>query len=1600
MADGINIRIGLEGDADIKRKLDNINAHGEKFGKDISKSLNQAVGTNPALGKAFGAEEGVEKSREAVERFREVLHTLHPILDEAGLGLGNLGAFARVAGAGMGALAAAVVGSLLVGLAKVAEQADRTGARLKALTGSDFANKNLTARAKDLGTAPDKLAPFAEQEEGFVQRRRAVQDVRGGVSHPPGFQPGPENEAAARVQIFNGRGAIPGGPQSSADVAKFTDTLLQAARIDKTPSEEARAGVSALEQSTFKSGKVTPADLDAVNRISPSIGKEIAKAFSGSAAQGGLGRSFQNLEEVKASPQVASGQLSIDQLIAAVNKASPAIKERAEAIPPGITDSLEHLEAAARRAAEALSGDVGLAGAVEKFAKGIDKTTGFFDRHGSEIKDAAGRGAEIGAKLPIPGSSVFGGAIGAGAGVAGGLLDELASVAAKSRKDGAAAEPIPPLSFQRPEFSAKPATVAPRTEAEPAVAPIAPLPAAASPLPTAPAKAAFEKFVSPITDLVRGEAERRQEGASDKTLSTPDILQKAKDYYLAPSPPQAATPAAALAPAAPPAAVAIPSPAPPSAVAPATLAPPAPAAVTVTPVAAQEKPAAISPAKQPEPVAPADQQYEEAVRRGRAAKETGAPDETPLYAPLNHPPAPSSTKTLGPRSEAAPVPGAEPIPTAAAPVAPIASLPAAAAASTPAAPAAPATPSQVTSFIETITSVLSKATAAAPQPPLAAAASSPLAQAPVAPVAQAPIAPLANRPAADHPLAAAPPAPVVAVAPLSASAPAAAVALSAPAPTATAPAPPAAVASAPAAAVLPALPVAQRGAPVASAPAPAAVLPAIVPSAAAEIAAPPVSVATPALAAPALPIVPSVPTAVATPPPVTALPPATVPALPPLTSAVPSAAPTADVVPPPATVAPVAVATASPAAPSPFAPVAATAPAAATVPVTQVAIPAATPAATELAPTARAVPVSPPASTPPAPAAVVTSVAPPTPSTAAVAPIASSPRPAVVQPATSPPVAANSPADTPSPDNVTNGPRSDLGTAPKGSADFRAARAAADTEAPVAPPAIPATPATPAAKPEFEYIPPPKNEFQYIPPPSTEEQRQLEHDRLQPPLSVPTRGPQWQREQDRLRALPPPIEPSSQQPQPPPNTPIQSGQAAQPEQLAGLEQIVRSISGLINGRPKDTNIDYGGGGIRGEGGTTGDDATRKVADLGIAAKAAPEAATPPAAAAAGAAIQEVASLAPAANAAQAGLSSLTQAVAADVQRLDANQTPAAPSAAPAAPATAEQPQPVTAATGGHIRGPGSTTSDSIPAMLSDKEYVLNAKAVERVGVDNLDAINSGTAHFAEGGVVRLAAGGQAKPPHLGPGPHQITYDPDSGGAYIDGNLHVPGDPLLADPVVKSEIEKSKAGAKDSPSQKSKDPFVASPSGDSWGLDKTGDTGGEGDKAFVTSGFATGGLVGHFAGGGSVGSSSPSTETRFREVISRFANGGRVWPSSPGSSWRPDSHEGSSVGHFAQGGVAAFRDRLSAMGMSTVEMPHLAIGGMPEMPSADLSKSSLQPANSNGAALHPVTMNFPWGGSIDGLHAEPDAMRQLSAAAQKAKRYSTGPKPAWYGAGGQ
>ena len=87
------------------------------------------------------------------------------------------------------------------------------------------------------------------------------------------------------------------------------------------------------------------------------------------------------------------------------------------------------------------------------------------------------------------------------------------------------------------------------------------------------------------------------------------------------------------------------------------------------------------------------------------------------------------------------------------------------------------------------------------------------------------------------------------------------------------------------------------------------------------------------------------------------------------------------------------------------------------------------------------------------------------------------------------------------------------------------------------------------------------------------------------------------------------------------------------------------------------------------------------------------------------------------------------------------------------------------ASGGHISGPGTSKSDSIPAMLSNGEYVINAGAVKKLGVNFLDKINLG--HMPA-----LADGGLATGPSL---------SELSGGFYINTG------PSLADLSFKPKV---------------------------------------------------------------------------------------------------------------------------------------------------------------------------------------------------------------------
>ncbi|MBK6556152.1 MAG: phage tail tape measure protein [Comamonadaceae bacterium] len=96
------------------------------------------------------------------------------------------------------------------------------------------------------------------------------------------------------------------------------------------------------------------------------------------------------------------------------------------------------------------------------------------------------------------------------------------------------------------------------------------------------------------------------------------------------------------------------------------------------------------------------------------------------------------------------------------------------------------------------------------------------------------------------------------------------------------------------------------------------------------------------------------------------------------------------------------------------------------------------------------------------------------------------------------------------------------------------------------------------------------------------------------------------------------------------------------------------------------------------------------------------------------------------------------------------------------------------ATGGLITGPGTGTSDSIPALLSNGEYVVRAAAVDHYGVEKLHAINA--MRFADGGLV----GGQRTSVNA-------SVSLPSDGWAITGSLNVGGQLV---PLVDARIQQA------------------------------------------------------------------------------------------------------------------------------------------------------------------------------------------------------------------
>jgi hypothetical protein len=96
------------------------------------------------------------------------------------------------------------------------------------------------------------------------------------------------------------------------------------------------------------------------------------------------------------------------------------------------------------------------------------------------------------------------------------------------------------------------------------------------------------------------------------------------------------------------------------------------------------------------------------------------------------------------------------------------------------------------------------------------------------------------------------------------------------------------------------------------------------------------------------------------------------------------------------------------------------------------------------------------------------------------------------------------------------------------------------------------------------------------------------------------------------------------------------------------------------------------------------------------------------------------------------------------------------------------------ASGGYVRGRGTATSDSIPAWLSNGEFVIRAGAVKKYGRNLLAALNAGMLKlpkFASGGPVQMTNFKLGLPRFAGGG---MVAAP-AGGGMVPANIHFGGE---------------------------------------------------------------------------------------------------------------------------------------------------------------------------------------------------------------------------------
>ncbi len=283
----------LIGDDVVIKKLQNVQKAGEESLAVFNKPLPDLK--FPDIPKVPFDPKPVQEFTGHITKLSDVLKILKPALSEAGVAVGGLGSFGRLANISFAGLAAALTGTVIVKLAELEESAARTKVTLGDLFGSTAAGeaafKRLEESARSLKTTTQDLLPSVEALTRGLDKFRETQAAGKFVALkredlPAGLSQGQEAVNTAIENFFKilRAGGLDTAKATEAE-RQFFETLRSGGQLTADILNKLPTGtVELLAQALGKGALTAEAFIAQVSKAPITIDK-VAKGLAGFTAQ-------------------------------------------------------------------------------------------------------------------------------------------------------------------------------------------------------------------------------------------------------------------------------------------------------------------------------------------------------------------------------------------------------------------------------------------------------------------------------------------------------------------------------------------------------------------------------------------------------------------------------------------------------------------------------------------------------------------------------------------------------------------------------------------------------------------------------------------------------------------------------------------------------------------------------------------------------------------------------------------------------------------------------------------------------------------------------------------------------------------------------------------------------------------------------------------------------------------------------------------------------------------------------------------------------------------------------------------------------------------